>query len=160
MRCGSGSGHLSEEALKKPDEKPLEEELETMADDHFEQQSIDPDDEVAYMSAELDVYEMFAKKHCEGRQQRIKLCEELRERVRDLHVARAEAAGGDVKPRDNDFSLFGSDDVSTNISLAHDLFLSELGRVLSAYLAHAVAPSAAVAAAGSTPTLCVTSFTR
>ena len=45
-------------------------------------------------------------------------------------MARAEAAGGDVKPRDNDFSLFGSDDVSTNISLAHDLFLSELGRVV------------------------------
>ena len=44
-------GHLSEEAMQKPDEKPLEEELETMADDHFEKQEIDPDDEVAYMKA-------------------------------------------------------------------------------------------------------------
>jgi len=136
-------GHLSEEALKKPDEKPLEDELETMADDNFEKRSIDPDDEVAYMTAELDVYEMFAKKHCAGRVTRIKLCEELKDRVRDLNIARTEAADGSIKPRDQDFSIFGSDEVSTNISLAHDLFLSELGRVLSAYLAHAVAPSAA-----------------
>jgi hypothetical protein len=136
-------GHLSEEAMKKPDEKPLEEELETMADAHFEKQEIDPDDEAAYMKAEMDVYEMFAKKHCEGRQTRVKLCEELKERVKDLNVARSEAADGDVRPRDDDFSIFGSDEVSTNISLAHDLFLSELGRVLSAYLAHSVAPSAA-----------------
>ena len=65
----------SEEALKKPDEKPLESELEEMADDSFESKNIDPDDELAYMSAELDVYEMFAKKHCAGRVTRIKLCE-------------------------------------------------------------------------------------
>lgn len=118
--------------MKKPDEKPLEEELETMADDHFEKQEIDPDDEAAYMKAEMDVYEMFAKKHCQGRRTRIKLCEELKDRVKELDHARAEAAEGDVRPRDGDFSIFGSDDVSTNISLAHDLFLSELGRVLSA----------------------------
>jgi hypothetical protein len=136
-------GHLSEEALRKPDEAPLEEELETMADAHFETVEVDPDDEAAYMAAEMDVYEMFAAKHCAGRQTRIKLCEELRARVKDLGVARAEAADGDVRPRDADFSIFGSDEVSTNISLAHDLFLSELGRVLSAYMAHAVAPSAA-----------------
>ena len=136
-------GHLPGEALKKPNEKPLEAELESMADSHFEAKEIDPDDEVAYMAAEMDVYEMFAKKHCEFRTTRIKLCEELKERVKDLAVAQAEAKGGDVRPRDADFSIFGSDDVSTNVSLAHDLFLSELGRVLSAYLAHAVTPSAA-----------------
>ena len=133
-------GHLSEEAMQKPDEKPLEEELETMADDHFEKQEIDPDDEVAYMKAEMDVYEMFAEKHCEGRQTRIKLCEELKERVKDLITARQEAAEGDVRPRDDDFSIFGSD---RNRSWAREMFLSELGRVLSAYLAHSVAPSAA-----------------
>ena len=136
-------GHLSEEAMKRPDEKPLEDELETMADDHFDKQEIDPDDESAYMKAELDVYEMFAKKHCEGRETRVKLCEELKQRVKDLEAARVEASEGDVRPRDLDFSIFGSDEISTNISLSHDLFLSELGRVLSAYLAHAVAPSAA-----------------
>ena len=36
-----------------------------------------------------------------------KLCEELKERVRDLNVARSEAADGDVRPRDDDFSIFG-----------------------------------------------------
>ena len=40
----------------------------------------------------MDVYEMFAEKHCQGRQTRIKLCEELKERVKDLITARQEAA--------------------------------------------------------------------
>lgn len=47
---------------------------------------MDAEDEVELIEAELDVYEMFAKAHCQGSGLAQPMCEELRERVRGLEA--------------------------------------------------------------------------
>ena len=52
-----------------------------MADAHFVGHGVDPEDERAFVRAEIDVYEAFARKHCEGREvARVcaKICDEGR----------------------------------------------------------------------------------
>ena len=104
----------------------------------------DPKDAGATLRAELDVYSMFATKHCgDGAQGRVGLCEDLARRTREIETALEDFSEGGIAPIVTDFSIFGDDDAATNASLAHDLFVSELGSVISRWYSHAVAPAAA-----------------
>ena len=104
----------------------------------------DPKDAGATLRAELDVYSMFATKHCgDGAQGRVGLCEDLARRTREIETALKDFSEGGIAPIVTDFSIFGDDDAATNASLAHDLFVSELGSVISRWYSHAVAPAAA-----------------
>ena len=142
-------GHLDAET-QMPDpgaDARLERELERGADARFERLGVDPEDEAAYVRAELDVYEAFARKHCERRARASKLCETLRARVETLASAAArgsdETTGESVASRLAAASIFGDDANAINATVARDLFMSELGRVLSSYLTRHVAPATA-----------------
>ena len=139
-----GEGAATSSRPRRSEEKRLERELETMADAHFVGHGVDPEDERAYTRAEIDVYEAFARKHCEGRERRARLCEDLRRRVEQLRAAEAQATNGDVAPRSEDFSMFGDDDADGEVAVAHDLFMAELGRALSSYATRVAAPATAL----------------
>ena len=142
-----GEGNLTARGTSPPrraEEKRLERELEMMADAHFVGHGVDPEDERAFVRAEIDVYEAFARKHCEGREGRARLCENLRRRTEQLREAEARATNGDVAPRNEDFSMFGNDDVDGEVAVAHDVFMAELGRALSSYATRVAAPATAL----------------
>ena len=126
------------------DEVALHTELETMRREHVTH-DVDPKDAGATLRAEMDVYSMFATKHCKDRESGtgVRLCEDLKRRTKELETALKDLAEGGIEPVVTDFSIFGDDDAATNASLAHDLFVSELGSVVSEWYSHAVAPVSA-----------------
>ena len=126
------------------DEVALHTELETMRREHVAR-DVDPKDAGATLRAEMDVYSMFATKHCKDRESGtgVRLCEDLKRRTKELETALKDLAEGGIEPVVTDFSIFGDDDAATNASLAHDLFVSELGSVVSDWYSHAVAPVSA-----------------
>ncbi|KAL8153516.1 hypothetical protein V2J09_011276 [Rumex salicifolius] len=105
--------------------------------------------------AEIDIYELFAFKHCKGRKAKLALCEELDERMRELknelnyfegeeydesHKVKASEA---LKRMEN-WNLFSdtSEDFH-NYTVARDTFLAHLGATLWGSMRHIVAPSIA-----------------
>lgn len=148
-------GHLPEGG--KTDHTNLELSLESMADERFAELDEEEEDDVTLITAELDVYEMFALTHCKNRQREIPLCEELSLRVAELEEElkqvvekqkkQAEESGdtakAEVKRRSHDWGIFGNDDFSGNFSLSRDLFQSELGTVIANAMRHVVTPSTA-----------------
>jgi hypothetical protein len=141
LRFNRGLSDAEKAAHRPTPDARLREELEAAAAES--EASIDPRDELQVFRAQMDVYTSFAKKHCESRATRIKLCDDLKRKTRELSVAIAEAKDGDVQPEDADFSLFGRDDLPPNVTIARDVFASELGRVLSSHLTRVVAPATA-----------------
>ena len=139
LRFNRGLSDAEKAAHRPTPDARLREELEAAAAES--EASIDPRDELQVFRAQMDVYTSFAKKHCESRATRIKLCDDLKRKTRELSVAIAEAKDGDVQPEDADFSLFGRDDLPPNVTIARDVFASELGRVLSSHLTRVVAPA-------------------
>lgn len=105
--------------------------------------------------AEIDIYELFAFKHCKGRKAKLALCEELDERMRELknelnyfegedydesHKIKATEA---LKRMEN-WNLFSdtSEDFH-NYTVARDTFLAHLGATLWGSMRHIVVPSIA-----------------
>lgn len=103
--------------------------------------------------AEIDIYELFAFKHCKGRKVKLALCEELDERMRDLknelqsfdgeenddnHRNKAKDA---LKRMDN-WNLFSdSQEEFQNYTVARDTFLAHLGSKLWGSMRHIISPS-------------------
>ncbi|KAI0504607.1 hypothetical protein KFK09_015559 [Dendrobium nobile] len=105
--------------------------------------------------AEIDIYELFAFRHCKGRRTKLALCEELEERMHDL---KSELEGFksddsdeshkkkalDALKRMEKWNLFGdTPEEYQSYTVAHDTFLSHLGATLWGSLRHVVAPSMA-----------------
>lgn len=111
-------------------------------------EDVDPKDVSATLRAELDVYSMFATKHCKDGSPpgRVGLCEDLARRTREIETALEDSSAGGIEPIVTDFSIFGDDAAATNASLAHDLFVSELVSVVSRWYSHAVAPASSAGA--------------
>ncbi|KAF6143858.1 hypothetical protein GIB67_009839 [Kingdonia uniflora] len=105
--------------------------------------------------AEIDIYELFAFKHCKGRKAKLALCEELDERMRDLknelqsfegeeydeaHKRKAEEA---LKRMEN-WNLFSDTyEEFHNYTVARDTFLAHLGATLWGSMRHIISPSVA-----------------
>lgn len=105
--------------------------------------------------AEIDIYELFAFKHCKGRKVKLALCEELDERMRDLKNELQSMEGDaydenhrrkavDALRRMESWNLF-SDTIEEfqNYTVARDNFLSHLGSTLWGSMRHVIAPSVA-----------------
>ncbi|XP_042489377.1 uncharacterized protein LOC122069430 [Macadamia integrifolia] len=105
--------------------------------------------------AEIDIYELFAFKHCKGRKSKLALCEELDERMRDLknelqsfegeefdenHKRKAVEA---LKRMEN-WNLFSdTSEEFQNYTVARDTLLAHLGATLWGSLRHIISPSIA-----------------
>ncbi|XP_031253325.1 uncharacterized protein LOC116111268 isoform X1 [Pistacia vera] len=105
--------------------------------------------------AEIDIYELFAFKHCKGRKVKLALCEELDERMQDLknelqafdgeeydenHRRKAIEA---LKRMEN-WNLFSDTyEDYQNYTVARDTFLAHLGATLWGSMRHIISPSIA-----------------
>lgn len=105
--------------------------------------------------AEIDIYELFAFKHCKGRKVKLALCEELDERMQDLKSELQSFKGEeydeshkrkavDALKRMESWNLFtDTHEDFQNYTVARDTFLSHLGATLWGSLRHMVSPSLA-----------------
>ncbi|GFZ09139.1 hypothetical protein Acr_20g0009470 [Actinidia rufa] len=105
--------------------------------------------------AEIDIYELFAFKHCKGRKVKLALCEELDERMQDLRNELQSFEGEeydeshkkkavDALKRMENWNLFSdTSEESQNYTVARDAFLAHLGATLWGSMRHIIAPSMA-----------------
>ncbi|XP_061990573.1 uncharacterized protein LOC133708993 [Rosa rugosa] len=105
--------------------------------------------------AEIDIYELFAFKHCKGRKVKLALCEELDERMRDLKNELQSFEGEeyddshkkkavDALKRMENWNLFSdTQEEFQNYTVARDTFLSHLGATLWGSMRHIISPSVA-----------------
>lgn len=105
--------------------------------------------------AEIDVYELFAFKHCKGRKVKLALCEELDERMQDLRNELQSFEGEEYDEnhkkkaiealrRMENWNLFSDNyEEFQNYTVARDTFLAHLGATLWASMRHIVSPSVA-----------------
>ncbi|XP_077215424.1 uncharacterized protein LOC143849979 isoform X3 [Tasmannia lanceolata] len=103
--------------------------------------------------AEIDIYELFAFKHCKGRKVKLALCEELDERMQDLK-SELQAFDGeeyddnhkrkamDALKRMESWNLFSdTNEDFQNYTVARDSFLAHLGATLWGSMRHIISPS-------------------
>ncbi|KAL6977935.1 hypothetical protein U1Q18_026721 [Sarracenia purpurea var. burkii] len=105
--------------------------------------------------AEIDIYEIFAFKHCKGRKVKLALCEELDERMQDLKNELVSFEGEeydeshktkavDALKRMENWNLFSDTyEEFQNYTVARDAFLAHLGATLWGSMRHIIAPSTA-----------------
>ncbi|KAL7600951.1 hypothetical protein Lser_V15G23561 [Lactuca serriola] len=106
--------------------------------------------------AEIDIYELFAFKHCWGRRVKLALCEELDERMRDLKselqsfendesVEIHKQKAIDALKRMESWNLFTDDTYQDlhNYTVARDTFLAHMGATLWGSMRHIISPSIA-----------------
>ncbi|OVA19335.1 hypothetical protein BVC80_521g148 [Macleaya cordata] len=105
--------------------------------------------------AEIDIYELFAFKHCKGRKVKLALCEELDERMRDLKEELQSFEGGeydeshkrkavDALKRMENWNLFSDTfEEFQSYTVARDTFLAHLGATLWGSMRHIISPSIA-----------------
>ncbi|VVB16402.1 unnamed protein product [Arabis nemorensis] len=110
---------------------------------------------VDILLAEIDVYELFAFKHCKGRKVKLALCEELDERMRDLKTELQSFEGDqydevhkkkatDALKRMESWNLFSDEhEEFQNYTVARDTFLAHLGATLWGSMRHIISPSVA-----------------
>ncbi|KAF8758213.1 hypothetical protein HU200_010578 [Digitaria exilis] len=108
---------------------------------------------VDILLAEIDVYELFAFKHCVGRRVQLALCKELDERMRDLknelegyntgdsdEINKQKAI--DALKRMENWNLFrDTKEEHHSYIVARDSFLAQLGSMLWGSMRHVIAPS-------------------
>lgn len=106
--------------------------------------------------AEIDIYELFAFKHCWGRRVKLALCEELDERMRDLKaelqsfesdesVESHKQKAIDALKRMESWNLFSDNTYEEfhNYTVARDTFLAHMGATLWGSMRHIISPSIA-----------------
>jgi hypothetical protein len=139
-------------------EQEVQEELQNMVQDRFAmfEEKEDPQQHaVDMLLAEVDVYEMFYFKHCQGRNVQIPLCEELRERMNDVKSELASYSeelpqesqrvkASDALKRIEEWNLFSAPVIKPEaFSLSRDTFLAHLASTLSGSMKHLITPSTA-----------------
>nr|XP_024395234.1 uncharacterized protein LOC112291681 isoform X2 [Physcomitrium patens] len=139
-------------------EEQVQEDLQNMVHDRFTvfEEKEDPQQHaVDMLLAEIDVYEMFYFKHCQGRKVHLALCEELRERMDDVKVelssfseelpdeSQRTKASAALK-RIEEWNLFSAPTLKPEaFSLSRDTFLAHLASTLSGSMKHLITPSTA-----------------
>ncbi|XP_015580038.1 uncharacterized protein LOC8262552 [Ricinus communis] len=105
--------------------------------------------------AEIDIYELFAFKHCKGRKVKLALCEELDERMQDLKNELQSFEGEEYDEshkkkaiealkRMENWNLFSDTyEEFQNYTVARDTFLAHLGATLWGSMRHIISPSIA-----------------
>ncbi|OAY59027.1 uncharacterized protein LOC110609379 isoform X2 [Manihot esculenta] len=105
--------------------------------------------------AEIDIYELFAFKHCKGRKVKLALCEELDERMQDLKNELQSFEGEErdeshknkaieALKRMESWNLFSDTyEEFQNYTVARDTFLAHLGATLWGSMRHIISPSIA-----------------
>ncbi|KAH9653521.1 transmembrane protein [Citrus sinensis] len=105
--------------------------------------------------AEIDIYELFAFKHCKGRKVKLALCEELDERMQDLKNELQSFEGEEYDEnhkrkaiealrRMENWNLFSdTHEEFQNYTVARDTFLAHLGATLWGSMRHIISPSIA-----------------
>ncbi|KAK1549687.1 hypothetical protein Q3G72_006205 [Acer saccharum] len=105
--------------------------------------------------AEIDIYELFAFKHCKGRKVKLALCEELDERMQDLknelksfegeeHDENHKTKAIEALKRMENWNLFtDTHEEFQNYTVARDTFLAHLGATLWGSMRHIISPSIA-----------------
>ncbi|GBG76682.1 hypothetical protein CBR_g22899 [Chara braunii] len=143
----------------------LEKELQEMAEDRFRSLHVDysgelsPAHDAEMLMAELDVYDLFAQRHCRGRLTMTKTCRNLQERVATMQdeIHRLDSAISDEqrrvilraaleRVRSWSVSAAMEDELwkkqhQEAPSLAQDIFLSHVGAVLSNAMRNVITPS-------------------
>ncbi|EPS63606.1 hypothetical protein M569_11178, partial [Genlisea aurea] len=144
-------------SVQEISEDEAEERLQEAIHEKFSVFSNNDHHPIDVLLAEIDVYELFAFKHCKGRKVKLALCEELDERMLDLKVElqsyeHEQYEGGKHKgkaiealKRMESWNLFGGSvrEDSQNYTVARDTFLSHLGATLWGSLRHVISPSLA-----------------
>ncbi|MQM08909.1 hypothetical protein Taro_041765 [Colocasia esculenta] len=137
---------ITEEEAEDRLQDTIRERFSVFGDDH---QAID------ILLAEIDIYELFAFKHCKGRKVKLALCEELDERMRDLknelqaydgeeHDESHKKKAIDALKRMENWNLFSDAyEDFRNYTVARDSFLAHLGATLWGAMRHVIAPSVA-----------------
>ncbi|XP_059634542.1 uncharacterized protein LOC132276918 isoform X2 [Cornus florida] len=138
---------LSEDEAEDRLQEAIQEKFSVFGDkDH---QAID------ILLAEIDIYELFAFKHCKGRKVKLALCEELDERMRDLKNELQSFEGEeydeshkkkavDALTRMESWNLFSDTyEEFQNYTVARDTFLAHLGATLWGSMRHIISPSIA-----------------
>lgn len=138
-------------------DEEVHEDLSNLVQDRFSIFEEGNPDVVDTLLAEVDIYEIFAQRHCEGRRVKVTLCDELQERLVDLkeelrslqgteseemHKKKAAEALKRIE-RWNLFSDANEMQHIGNYSVARDWFLANLGAVLWSSMKHVVTPSTA-----------------
>ncbi|CAI0552364.1 unnamed protein product [Linum tenue] len=110
---------------------------------------------VDILLAEIDIYELFAFKHCKRRRVKLALCEELDERMRDLKNELQSLEGEEndeshkkkameALKRMENWNLFtDTQEDFQNYTVARDTFLAHLGSTLWGSMRHIISPSIA-----------------
>nr|XP_027193121.1 uncharacterized protein LOC101514755 isoform X5 [Cicer arietinum] len=142
---GATAGKISEEEAENLLQDAIHEKFAVFGDkDH---QAID------ILLAEIDIYELFAFKHCKGRKVKLALCEELDERMRDLKNELQSFEGEEYDEshktkaietlkRMESWNLFSdTHEEFENYTVARDSFLAHLGATLWGSMRHIVSPS-------------------
>ncbi|QCD95187.1 hypothetical protein DEO72_LG5g3280 [Vigna unguiculata] len=143
---GSAS-EISEEEAEDRLQDAIQEKFAVFGDK--EHQAID------ILLAEIDIYELFAFKHCKGRKVKLALCEELDERMHDLRNELQSFEGEEYDEshkkkaiealkRMESWNLFSdTHEEFHNYTVARDSFLAHLGATLWGSMRHIVSPSVA-----------------
>ncbi|VFR00220.1 unnamed protein product [Cuscuta campestris] len=140
---------ISEEEAEDILQEAIQEKFAVFGDMQKEHQAID------ILLAEIDIYELFAFKHCKGRRVKLALCEELDERMRDLKNELQSFDGEeydenhkvkalDALKRMENWNLFSDNQEDfQNYTVARDTFLAHLGATLWGSMRHIISPSLA-----------------
>ncbi|XP_034920570.1 uncharacterized protein [Populus alba] len=137
---------ISEDEAEERLQEAIQEKFSVLGDkDH---QAID------ILLAEIDIYELFAFKHCKGRRVKLALCEELDERMRDLknelqsldreeHDESHKKKALEALKRMESWNLFSDthEQEFRNYTVARDTFLAHLGATLWGSMRHVISPS-------------------
>ncbi|KAH9805469.1 transmembrane protein [Citrus sinensis] len=140
-------GEISEDEAEDRLQDAIQEKFAVFGDkDH---QAID------ILLAEIDIYELFAFKHCKGRKVKLALCEELDERMQDLKNELQSFEGEEYDEnhkrkaiealrRMENWNLFSdTHEEFQNYTVARDTFLAHLGATLWGSMRHVISPSIA-----------------
>ncbi|XP_019174714.1 PREDICTED: uncharacterized protein LOC109170184 isoform X2 [Ipomoea nil] len=140
---------ISEEEAEDILQEAIQEKFAVFGDMQKDHQAID------ILLAEIDIYELFAFKHCKGRRVKLALCEELDERMRDLKNELQSFEGEeydeshkqkavDALKRMENWNLFSDTrEDFQNYTVARDTFLAHLGATLWGSMRHVISPSLA-----------------
>nr|GMD91017.1 UTP--glucose-1-phosphate uridylyltransferase [Ipomoea batatas] len=140
---------ISEEEAEDILQEAIQEKFAVFGDMQKDHQAID------ILLAEIDIYELFAFKHCKSRRVKLALCEELDERMRDLKNELQSFEGEeydeshkqkavDALKRMENWNLFSdTQEDFQNYTVARDTFLAHLGATLWGSMRHVISPSLA-----------------
>ncbi|KAB2623222.1 hypothetical protein D8674_025404 [Pyrus ussuriensis x Pyrus communis] len=142
-------------AVKEISEDEAEDRLQDAIQEKFAVFGDKDHQAIDILLAEIDIYELFAFKHCKGRKVKLALCEELDERMRDLKNELQSFEGEEYDEshkrkaiealkRMENWNLFSdTHEEFQNYTVARDTFLSHLGATLWGSMRHIISPSIA-----------------